>query len=94
MYVHYYYKLIENFVGEDMVDDRPRPIEIIIPEDDHKFKLNIEALEDILCDEDVRDKPVVVLSVAGAFRKGKSFLLDFFLRYLANKVSTNGICSQ
>ena len=75
-----------------MVDGRPRPIEIIIPQEDHKFKLNVEALEDILCDDDVRDKPVVVLSVAGAFRKGKSFLLDFFLRYLGHKVSTIDIC--
>jgi len=35
----------------------------------------------------VRDKKVVVLSVAGAFRKGKSFLLDFLLRYLDRTVS-------
>lgn len=64
----------------------PKPIEIIVPEEGHKFKLDIEALEEILCEDDVRDKPVVVLSVAGAFRKGKSFLLDFFLRYLSHKV--------
>ena len=64
----------------------PGPIEIIVPEEGHKFKLDIEALEEILCEDDVRDKPVVVLSVAGAFRKGKSFLLDFFLRYLCHKV--------
>ena len=32
--------------------------------------------------DEVKDKKVVVVSVAGAFRKGKSFLLDFFIRYL------------
>jgi atlastin len=64
----------------------PRPIEIISALPDHSFKLNTELLEELLYSDDVKDKPVVVLSVAGAFRKGKSFLLDYFLRYL-NKVN-------
>lgn len=58
----------------------------MLAREEHKFELNTEALEEILLGEDVRDKPVVVVSVAGAFRKGKSFLLDFLLRYLQNQV--------
>ncbi|XP_069750164.1 atlastin-3-like isoform X2 [Narcine bancroftii] len=50
--------------------------------DDHSFALDEKALESILLQESIRDLNVMVLSVAGAFRKGKSFLLDFMLRYL------------
>ncbi|CAH8873877.1 unnamed protein product [Trichobilharzia szidati] len=53
------------------------------------FSLNEEALSAILLKPGVRDKKVVVLSVAGAFRQGKSFLLDFFLRYLLCEDRTN-----
>ena len=59
-----------------------RPIQIVVAKSDHTFELDTESLECILLSDEVRDKKVVVLSVAGAFRKGKSFLLDFFIRYL------------
>ena len=57
-------------------------------ESNGKFKLNKSALSAILLSPEVADKPVSVLAVAGAFRKGKSFLLAYMLRYLrSNKVS-------
>lgn len=40
-----------------------------------------EALSAILLHPSAADKKVAVVSVAGAFRKGKSFLLNFLLRY-------------
>lgn len=68
-----------------------RPVQIVsTDEEEHSFTLNEELLEEVLIsDERIRDKKVVVISVAGAFRKGKSFLLDFFLRYLDRKDSQN-----
>ncbi|CAB3241116.1 unnamed protein product [Arctia plantaginis] len=47
-----------------------------------RYVLDEEALESILLRDDIRNLPIVVVSVAGAFRGGKSFILDFFLRYL------------
>eukprot|EP00111_Clytia_hemisphaerica_P011671 TCONS_00034289-protein len=61
---------------------REGPLCILEALDDHTFELNAKALESILLRPSISDKKVVVVSVAGAFRKGKSFLLDFFLRYL------------
>jgi len=63
-------------------EQRDRPVCILEALDDHTFELNTKALESILLRPGISDKKVVVVSVAGAFRKGKSFLLDFFLRYL------------
>ncbi|EDO43003.1 predicted protein [Nematostella vectensis] len=60
---------------------------IVIATEDHAFELDEKALSKILLDDSIRDKKVAVVSVAGAFRKGKSFLLDFFLRYLDRKDS-------
>ncbi|XP_067103655.1 atlastin-3 [Osmerus mordax] len=64
----------------------PGPVQIVsVSKEDHSFTLDTKALERILLAPEVRDKDVVVLSVAGAFRKGKSFILDFMLRYLHRK---------
>ena len=46
--------------------------------------LDVKALESILHHEKCRDRPVAVVSIGGALRKGKSFMLNFFIRYLAH----------
>lgn len=61
---------------------------------EHTFTLDEEALTELLLAEDVRDRAVVVISVAGAFRKGKSFLLDFFLRYMHHKYGSGSSGSE
>uniref|UniRef100_A0A8C5EMH4 Atlastin-3-like n=1 Tax=Gouania willdenowi TaxID=441366 RepID=A0A8C5EMH4_GOUWI len=74
--------------GSDLMRNQPGPVQIVtVSKDDHSFALDAEALSRILLAPEVRDKQVVVLSVAGAFRKGKSFLLDFMIRYMYKKVS-------
>lgn len=63
------------------------PVQIVLDSGDHSFTLDNEALARILMKNEVKNRDLVILSVAGAFRKGKSFMLDFFLRYLYSRVS-------
>ncbi|CAG0891478.1 unnamed protein product [Darwinula stevensoni] len=46
------------------------------------FLLKEDRLRRVLMQEHCRDKPVAVVSIAGGARRGKSFLLSLFLRYL------------
>ncbi|XP_055309693.1 atlastin-like [Sitodiplosis mosellana] len=59
----------------------PRAVQILSPVD-HCFQLKLNDLESILNADDIKDRRIVVVSIAGAFRKGKSFLMNFFLKYL------------
>lgn len=63
-------------------------MQIVVSRNDHSFELDEDALASILLQDHVKDKNVAVVSVAGAFRKGKSFLLDFFLRYMVTQVGS------
>uniref|UniRef100_A0A8C3G8C6 Atlastin-1 n=1 Tax=Cyclopterus lumpus TaxID=8103 RepID=A0A8C3G8C6_CYCLU len=72
---------------EEEPDGRARPIQVLLVKDDHTFELDEVALSRILLAEEVRDREVVAISVAGAFRKGKSFLMDFMLRYMYKHAS-------
>nr|XP_022335972.1 atlastin-2-like isoform X2 [Crassostrea virginica] len=76
-------------MSEKADDDKGKPLKIIDleieGEDDnvrHQLKLNKSNLEKVMLHSEVKDRPVVIVSVAGACRTGKSFLLGFFLKYL------------
>lgn len=62
-------------------------LQIVTTAEDHTFTLDEEKLTEVLLQNEIKDRIVCIVSVAGAFRKGKSFLLDFFLRYMYAKVS-------
>ncbi|CAJ0928740.1 unnamed protein product, partial [Mesorhabditis belari] len=64
------------------VSEAVRIVEVSDEDPEHAFTLNEAALEKVLLDRKYADKKVAVIGVAGAYRKGKSFLLNFFLRYL------------
>ncbi|XP_054885641.1 atlastin-2 isoform X2 [Poeciliopsis prolifica] len=79
-------------IEEPVVEERPGPVQIVrASESNCIFELDTDALEKILLQDHVKDLNVVVVSVAGAFRKGKSFLLDFMLRYMYNQHSDTWI---
>lgn len=65
------------------------PIKIAEINSNQKFTFYESRLKEILLKDEIKDRSVVVVSVAGAFRKGKSFLLNFFLRYLYAQVSAS-----
>jgi atlastin len=49
--------------------------------------IDSEELAKIFLHPDVADRNVIVISIVGAFRTGKSFILSYFLKYLYANVS-------
>ncbi|XP_031799335.1 atlastin-3 isoform X1 [Sarcophilus harrisii] len=78
---------IRGFLGGNTMErPAPCPVQIVVVnKDQHSFMLDEKALTRVLLQEHIRDLDAVVVSVAGAFRKGKSFFLDFLLRFLYNQ---------
>ncbi|XP_064482763.1 atlastin-2-like [Ornithodoros turicata] len=68
--------------GTDQLGSAACPVVVRPHKDANNFELRDENLLLLLTNSDVADLPVVVLSVAGGFRLGKSFLLGFCIRYL------------
>ncbi|CAK9012302.1 unnamed protein product [Durusdinium trenchii] len=73
-------------------DEKPRPLQLVqIDLEKNKVRLNEEdlaVLEKSL--ENTGVEKVAIIAVMGAFRTGKSFLLDLMLRYLREKHPPKG----
>ncbi|XP_064464981.1 atlastin-2-like [Ornithodoros turicata] len=67
---------------EEPVHTTGCPVVVRPASDPNSLELRSDNLACLLTHPDVADLPVVVLSVAGGFRLGKSFLLGFCIRYL------------
>uniref|UniRef100_A0A1I8GUX2 GB1/RHD3-type G domain-containing protein n=1 Tax=Macrostomum lignano TaxID=282301 RepID=A0A1I8GUX2_9PLAT len=65
-------------------------IQLIIPDEKNTgFSLNPKISAQVKDLDRMLKAKIAIICVAGAFRKGKSFLLNFFLRYLTALVSGN-----
>jgi hypothetical protein len=53
----------------------------------NKATIDETVITRIILHPEVKHRKIVALSIVGAFRKGKSFLLDYMLRYLYYTVS-------
>lgn len=64
--------------------EEPAPIQIIeYLGEEKQFRFNQAALDKILRHPDISNKKVSVISVAGQSQMGKSFLMNFLVRYLS-----------
>lgn len=68
-------------INAEKSDDRGHAIQILKIKN-HTNIYDLNELKNILEADDIKDRKVVIVAIAGALRKGKSFLLNFFLRYL------------
>lgn len=66
--------------------NRPTAIQILKTCKKDKLQWDMNALDKILNAPEVQDHEIAIITVAGGFRKGKSFILNYFLRYLYAKV--------
>ena len=56
----------------------------LLSEEQEKLIFHLEELEALL--ENYRDHKIAVVSIAGAFRTGKSFLISWLLKYIQWRV--------
>lgn len=84
-YIFYFADLSRNAKSLQIVKIKKR---VVQGETLHELELNEKNLRKIMLHPDVKDNKVMVVSIAGALRKGKSFLLGFFLKYLEARVTT------
>lgn len=59
-----------------------KPLKVFEFSDSERDNLSFDELEKFFNNPKIKQRKIVILSVVGAFRRGKSFFLDYCLRYL------------
>jgi atlastin len=74
-------------MANDCSHPHGKPENILRFSEDGTLIIDDAPLHKMLEHLDVKDRKVVAFSIIGAYRKGKSFFLDYCLRYLYAHVS-------
>lgn len=64
-----------------------KSVKVLKFSNDNKMLIDNNELNKILLHPEVKTRKIVIVSIIGAFRKGKSFFLDYCLRYMYANVS-------
>jgi hypothetical protein len=64
-----------------------RPVTILNLDNHHNIEINTEQLKEMFEHQEVVNRKIVAFSIVGTFRRGKSFFLNYVLRYLYANVS-------
>ena len=64
-----------------------KPVSVMKFSTDNKVLIEKPELDKMFLDPEVKTRKIVIVSIIGAFRKGKSFFLDYCLRYMYANVS-------
>lgn len=74
---------------ENLLKNREFPIGISWIDENNTEVINYKALESVFLHPKVESRKIFVLTVTGPAKMGKSFLLDYCLRFLYANVSKN-----
>ena len=66
-----------------------KPVSVFRTTDNNKVIVDEAELAKLFDYQEIQDRKIVILSTIGAFRGGKSFFLDYCLRFLYAHVSKN-----
>lgn len=68
-----------------LTDSQNMHLTPILMENEGELKVDLDAARKVFGDPKLQGKKICIISISGDFRKGKSLLLNFFLRCLRKK---------
>lgn len=77
----------EDYEEETHAHPHGSPLNIMHLSENQTVEVDWDSIDKTFLHPEVINRKIVVISIIGAFRKGKSFLMDYCLRYMYGNVS-------